>query len=776
MNACISRRFRTTLGVGLAVAAFSACSSDEPTPLGTTGGGEFAVGVDLSSATAAPGTQIGVAVRADNPVKELGALQGTLHFDASRLRYVGQGTEGSKVTMINSSKAAQGELRLVSWDVAGINSRSGVLVFEVKDPVYNRGLSFDLELASDKAGKLEIRQARAGKVEENAALVLPGAARPMALRDWNEAIAPGQAAAEEAQKRARINLPTLANVRFGNANLSAENGNCGVDVPGAGSSVNALDALFLANISVANNSVLDTAIVAGAPNGRDPILVGNVAPVPNAANPYPGVNANGSRSIDALDLLAVSQENVAINHAVVCTLVPKPNPSGAPNTITGSITHDTTWTAGAPIRLDGIVRVTGGATLTIDAGARIEGLHVSTAGTPSALYIERDGRIMAIGSPAAPIIFTCNDAVKTKGCWGGVVILGSAHINGGQGTNAVTAADSPTIPGRATTGGPLGNGSGCLAQNYEGSQVSPLTLVRFGGCNDADSSGVVKFARFEYGGFQFQPNSELNNLTLGGVGNKTVFDYIQVHGGLDDGLEIFGGTLNVRHLLSTANSDDAFDYSQGWDGNAQFVIVQQDSADGDKSLEIDNAEPPNSLTLTPLTTGTVWNLTLIGKINAGGTTGANAANDVQDGINLRRGAKTPMHNMVMMGYPSLMDLDDDATCTPTPPAWDGVVAANFVTINNADAEGTCGEEAAYFASAASNTTVAGDGTTIIRAPYNVMAPDFRPVSAAAVAGGLAPSGTGIDATATYKGAVNPANGVIPWYLGWSRVWTSATTP
>jgi hypothetical protein len=241
-------------------------------------------------------------------------------------------------------------------------------------------------------------------------------------------------------------------------------------------------------------------------------------------------------------------------------------------------------------------------------------------------------------------------------------------------------------------------------------------------------------------------------------------------------MEIFGGTLRVRHLLSTANSDDAFDYSQGWSGNAQFVIIQQDSADGDKGLEIDNAEPPQSLTLTPITTGAAWNLTMIGKINAGGTTGSNANNDVQDGINLRRGSQTPMHNMVMMGFPSIMDLDDDATCTPSAPAWDGVVAANFVTINNTDVEGTCGEEAAYFAASASNTSVTGDGTSIIRVPYNVMAPDFRPVSAAAVAGGVTPSGTGIDATATYKGAVNPANGVIPWYLGWSRVWASATTP
>ena len=211
-----------------------------------------------------------------------------------------------------------------------------------------------------------------------------------------------------------------------------------------------------------------------------------------------------------------------------------------------------------------------------------------------------------------------------------------------------------------------------------------------------------------------------------------------------------------------------------------WSIIEQDSTDGDKGLEIDNAEL-QPFTLTPITNGAAWNLTMIGKINAGGVTGANAANDTQDGINLHRGPKIPMHNMVMMGFPALMDLDDDATCPA--PAWDGVVAANFTAIGNADIEANCTGfpaasdiEGLYFAVAASNTTVAGTGTSIIRAPYNVTAPDFRPVSAAAVAGGLTPSGTGLDVTANYKGAINPASNVIPWYLPWSRGWANSTTP
>lgn len=771
MSRLTLRQLRRTLAVSGAVVAFTACSADQPNPMGTPSA-DFAIGVDVSTGTAEVGQQIAVAVRADNAGDlDLGALQGTLRFDPSRLSYVGQTIEGaSAVTMVNQSAADRGAVRLLSYSVQGLGTRSGTLVFEVKSADYTRGVSFDLELASDRKGIKEIRQAREAGVEV-AELAVPAGAHRLTLSDWNNALYPALAASEARARLAAPQLqPTIANEVYGNANLSAETGYCGPPGGPFASSVNGLDVLYMANLSVGNNDITGSDFPT-----RDPIIVSNVAPAPSATQPIVGLNSNGSRTVDGLDVLAVANENAGTLRPVVCDVVGLVSaPAGVPQTITGNITRDTTWTAAAPIRLDGIVRVTNGATLTIQKGARVEGMKTSTAGTPSALYIERDGRILAIGEPQAPIVFTCDQAVKTKGCWGGVVILGNASINGGQGTAANTAATSPIIAGRAAAGN-------CLQQDYEGSGPNPITLARFGGCNDADSSGAVKFARFEYGGFQFAPDKELNNFTLGGVGSGTKIDFVQVHAGLDDGLEVFGGTVSIRHLVSTANSDDAFDYSQGWSGNAQFVIVQQDSTDGDKSLEIDNAEPPQSLTLTPLTTGAAWNLTLIGKINAGGTTGANAANDVQDGINLRRGAKTPMQNMVMMGYPALMDLDDDATCPA--PAWAGVVAANFTTIGNADIEANCAGftpatdiEAAYFAVAPSNTTVAGTGTSIIRAPYNVTAPDFRPVSAAAVAGGVTPSGTGIDASATYKGAVNPASNVIPWYLPWSRGWTSSTAP
>ncbi|HEU5155174.1 MAG TPA: hypothetical protein VFU03_10620 [Gemmatimonadales bacterium] len=767
------RQLRPALAVLGVVAAFTGCSPDDHTPLDTPSTADLAVGVEVSSANAKAGDQIALAIKAQ-PASgiELGVVQGKLVYDANRLSYVGQAAEGSKVTLLNDKKAGQGEIRLISWDVKGIGNRTGTLVFKAKTPDYTRGLRFDLELASDRKGELEIRRATSISTTEAADLRIPAGAHRMLMADWNEALYPGLAAKEAKARLITINQPTIPGEHYGNANLSAETGSC----TGAGGYVNGLDVTYIANLSVGNFDITGTDFPT-----RDPIIVANVAPA--TSSPAPGINSNGSRTVDGLDVGAVANEVVGNARPIVCDAVPGigGGPSGTV-TVSGTISNDTTWTNTKIIRLDGIVRVNGGATLTIQPGSQIEGLKVSTAGSPSALYIERDGRIEAVGLPQQPIVFTCDQAVKTKGCWGGVVIAGNGQINGGQGTAANTDANSPVIAGRAATGG-------CLEQDYEGSGPNPVTLLRFGGCNNADSSGVVKFARFEYGGFIFASNKELNNFTLGAVGSKTVIDFVQVHAGNDDGLEIFGGGVNIRHLLSTANSDDSFDYSQGWNGNAQFVIIQEDSLDSDKGLEIDNTEPGTvPFTTTPITTGPLFNATLIGTKFPNSTSG-NPNNNVNDAINVRRGSHTPFFDMVMIGYPTLMDLDEDETCgadATVNVAWQSVVSADFTRIDNTDLETNCPPFAAgisveglLYNTAAFGNATAASGTAILRDPYNVLVPDFRPVSAAAVFNGAStapPAGQGLDVTANYRGAVSPASNVIPWYLPWSRVWANATTP
>ncbi len=756
------RHLRPILAIAGVAAIMSACSGDEPNPLGgNPAGADLAVGVEVSSARAAAGEQIAVAIRAEGR-EPLGGLQGTLRYDASRLAFVGQAVEGGKVTIINPSKAGQGELRVISYEGGtGIGNRSGTLVFAVKGGDYTEALKFDLEMATDVAGAREIARFSRAATAEAADLRVPSGARAMGLVDWNQSLYADVWRAESLTANSAGQY--LANLRYGNANLSAES-------PGSCTSVNVLDASYIGNIAVGNNSVLAVDFPT-----RDPVVAGNVSP---NSSPIPGVGAGGTRVIDVLDAQAVANEAVGNLRPVVCDLIPgrEPAPTNVV-TISGSITSNRTLTRDTLYKLSGVVRVNSGAVLTILPGTRIEGIYVAGAANITALIIERDGQIIADGTPLQPIVFSCDQTPKFKGCWGGVFIAGNGPLNSSQSATAT----SPIIAGRAAAGG-------CFEVVAEGTAGTPAE-TRFGGCTTGDNSGIVRYAIIEYGGFSFAANRELNNLTMGGVGSGTTLEFIQAHAGLDDGVEIWGGDLNIRNVVMTANSDDAFDFASGWSGNAQFLVIQQDSLDGDKGLEIDNTEAAATYNDSPRVNAQIYNVTMVGAEAPASTSGA-AGNNVNDAINLRRGARPDFFNFVMIGFPALMDLDDDATCPTgvnldTEVKWQSVVQFNSVRVDNADNEAVCFPYAAatsmedefYNEAAFGNLTAA---TLPLIAPYNVVTPDFRPISGAAVSQGsstVPPSNGFFDVTANYRGAVPPlASGGIPWYAGWTRVWTTATTP
>jgi hypothetical protein len=756
------RHLRPILAIAGVAAIMSACSGDEPNPLGgNPAGADLAVGVEVSSARAAAGEQVAVAIRAEGR-EPLGGLQGTLKYDASRLAFVGQAVEGGKVTIVNPSKAGQGELRVISYEGGtGIGNRSGTLVFAVKGGDYTQSLQFDLEMATDVAGAKELARYSRAATAEAADLRVPSGAGAMGLVDWNQSLYADVWRAESLTANSAGQY--LANLHYGNANLSAESAS-------SCTSVNVLDASYIGNIAVGNNSVLAVDFPT-----RDPVVAGNVSP---NSSPIPGVGSGGTRVIDVLDAQAVANEAVGNLRPVVCDLIPGREPTpGNIVTVSGSIASNRTFTRDTIYRLSGVVKVNGGATLTIEPGTRIEGIYNASAFQISELIIERDGRIDAQGTELQPIVFTCDQTPKFKGCWGGLAIMGNASVNANQSATLT----SPIIAGRAAIGG-------CFQVTFEGTTGTP-SETQFGGCNDADSSGVVRYAIIEYGGYAFAANSELNNLTVGGVGSSTVLEFIQVHAGLDDGFEIWGGTFSTRNLVMTANSDDDFDFASGWSGNAQFLIIQKDSLDGEKSFEIDNTESSTLYNSLPRVNGQVYNVTMVGAADPTSTSGV-AGNNVNDAIQLRRGARPDFFNFVMIGYPVLMDLDDDATCPTgadlsTEVKWQSITAFNFTRIDNADTEANCQpytpatsmEDEFYNEAAFGNLTAP---VLPLIAPYNVVTPDWRPISAAAISQGsstVPPSNGFFDVTANYRGAVPPlASGGIPWYAGWTRVWASATTP
>ncbi|MGH1334736.1 MAG: carboxypeptidase-like regulatory domain-containing protein [Aureispira sp.] len=246
------------------------------------------------------------------------------------------------------------------------------------------------------------------------------------------------------------------------------------------------------------------------------------------------------------------------------------------------------WSADTVYILDSLVFVGSGQTLNIAAGTVIQG-KAGTAAGASALIITRGAKIMAQGTATAPIIFTYegdmgNSSVSKRAQWGGLLILGYASLNSSLGKTQI-----------------------------EGIPTNELRGL-YGGTNDADNSGVLRYVSIRHGGTTLGSNNEINGLTLGGVGSNTTIEYVEVVSNQDDAIEWFGGTVNAKHLIAAYCGDDGLDYDEGYRGKNQFVIVYQDPTVGDFGGEHDGGTTPQ--TGTPYSTPKFWNVTSVGSTNS----------------------------------------------------------------------------------------------------------------------------------------------------------------
>ncbi len=291
--------------------------------------------------------------------------------------------------------------------------------------------------------------------------------------------------------------------------------------------------------------------------------------------------------------------------------------------VSGDITTNTTWTNNNIYILNGWVYVKAGATLTIEPGTIIKGDFVAKG----ALIIERDADIIANGTPEQPIVFTSQKAVglRSYGDWGGVIICGRASVN------APANAGNGTAAGEAIIEGGVGS--------IYGGGATP---------DDNDNSGILRYVRVEFGGIPFQPNSEINGLTLGGVGRGTTIENVQVSFSGDDAIEWFGGTVNCKNLIAYRNWDDDFDTDFGYRGNVQFAMSMRDPAVADQSgsngFESDNdASGTGNI---PITRAKFSNVTIIGPLVNSATPNSN----YKRGAHLRRNTQTSIFNSVIAGY------------------------------------------------------------------------------------------------------------------------------
>jgi len=249
-------------------------------------------------------------------------------------------------------------------------------------------------------------------------------------------------------------------------------------------------------------------------------------------------------------------------------------------------TGTVTWTADKEYTLEGFVFVNDGQVLTIEAGTVIR-FKSGEAENASALIVARGGKIIAEGTKDKPIIFTSeSDDLEgsmtrdVRGMWGGLIILGNAPINLSGGEASIE-------------GIPLAEPRGV-----------------YGGINESDNSGVLKYVSIRHGGTNIGDGNEINGLTLGGVGNQTQIDYVEVISNEDDGVEIFGGTVNLKHMVVSGCGDDLFDYDLGWTGNGQFWLGVQEDLPGDHLIEASGGLDP--IYGLPNSLPNLFNLTLIG--------------------------------------------------------------------------------------------------------------------------------------------------------------------
>ena len=425
------------------------------------------------------------------------------------------------------------------------------------------------------------------------------------------------------------------------------------------------------------------------------------------------------------------------------------------NAIYGKVTDSTTLNDASSVKkisttvtldastvylLRSICVIQSGGKLIIPAGTVIRG-EANLSLTPknyATIVVERGGSIDIQGTSSKPVVMTSSKAVgsRDRGDWGGLVICGKAVNNQGasiqlEGFNNVSADN---------------------------------TLAFHGGTDDKDNSGSIKYVRIEFAGLAFEPNKEVNSLTLGSVGSGTTVEGVQCSYGGDDAFEWFGGTVNCKRLIAYKTTDDDFDTDFGYRGTVQFGIAQKDTnyydlswnatsgASTSETFESDNDAAGSGK--LPLTAAVFSNITCVGPVPLDKTYNdltATQKGAFRRGARIRRNSRLSIVNSIFIGYRNFVMFDGDSTLTAA-----GVKAStisdngnlfrnNYIT--NTSAAAAAGVTNTGLAEVDSKNTpsgldawlkLSGNANMIDKAKYskglilvdpqNATAPDFRPVS------------------------------------------------
>lgn len=298
-----------------------------------------------------------------------------------------------------------------------------------------------------------------------------------------------------------------------------------------------------------------------------------------------------------------------------------PGPGKETLVLSGEITSNTTLDPSNTYVLKGRVFVKNNVTLTIAAGTTITVDPAENMEDKGALIVTRGSKIVVNGNVESPVVFTSGAANPAPGDWLGLIVLGKAATNGIGGVMHIT-----------------------------GMQETPDT--EFGGIDDEDSSGSLKFLRLEYTGAINPANEEewaidyASGLMLGGVGSGTALENVMVKHSKDDGFQFVGGTVNGRYLISYDNGDDNFDFDRGYTGRLQFIISYRPSASkvGIRANGVESLNDKDATEVLPYTHPVISNMSIIGPAEA------QAEADQSQGVYIRKNTRFTIQNSIIAGY------------------------------------------------------------------------------------------------------------------------------
>ncbi len=400
------------------------------------------------------------------------------------------------------------------------------------------------------------------------------------------------------------------------------------------------------------------------------------------------------------------------------------------------------WSAAATIQLDGPVVVTSGSTLRIEAGTRIEGR------VGAYIIIQRNARIEATGTLFEPIVMTCTTTPAFPGCWGGVIVLGNARINTGTLTSPVSPRSAP---------------SGCLET------VDPVASpARYGGCNDADDSGILTYLRVEHAE---------RGLHLAAIGRGTVVHDIQANRSRNEGALITGGTAGVHNLFLTANGT-ALRWTGGWRGDAQFVAVQQDIIRFAAGIIGQNGTSGTTTAADalPRSNPRLYNVTVLAQSDP-----ANSSHATARALVLERGTGGTIRNLFFYAPHIALDIAGTSTCAQLNAGaltLRHIVTAGATSLGSGATSAGCSvNESALLANSGDDNTVLSSVSGLLKSENDLLLPDLRPITGAPLALAVAatPPTGGIFMPGAFVGAI-PEAGLgnrIPWFSGWT---SPAPTP